>query len=400
MRYINFEPERHPDGSLELISTSKQTAMAPPIDLRDETDQYRFRFVPSIASNGKNPTISVRGKLVYEKKGKHAPLFPTDDVETVSKNDIRMGDSLEIELRSDETRRLYEGLTELYRLAGNMDELPSGVATYVEVDSAAKSLLTMLRSDPSAARMLADQETFDLVRELIKLLTQGTSHDELGRILSELETKDLGALTSGLSLEVLKRAAQEIEDNFENTREEFWQAEILEKYPWIISQLFSTPCLYFGSKMHLGGKSIDNHGGNIIDFIYQNELTNNLALVEIKPPSAKLLGQKYREHCFSLSTDLSGAVNQVLSYRHSLLTDFANLVMNSPGRAIEAFNPQCVVILGSTREFDKYDVADKHDAIGTFENYRNALSGVSIVTFDELLQKIKDLISILGGSSI
>lgn len=399
MRYINYEPEYNQDGSLRIISTSNQSAKAPTIELRDPSGSYRLHFDPQIVENAKHPRDRVRGKLIYEKKGKNDILFPSEESKPISKKDVRKGGTLEIDLKSGEIRRLYEGLAKMYKLAGDMEGIPSGAATYVEVDSAARSLLGMLRENPSAARMLADSDTFDLVKELVRLLTQGTSHEQLSDILNALESDNLKTLSTGLNLEILKRASSEIRDNFDNASEEYWQAEILEKYPWIISQLFSTPCTLFRSKAYVGGTSIDHHGGNVIDFIYQNEMTKNLALVEIKKPGTRLLGGAYRNHCYSLSPQLSGAVNQVLSYRHSLMTKLAQLKMDSPGREFEAFNPQCIVIIGSTSEFDEYDAEQRGDAVATFENFRNVLNGVTIVTFDELLRKVDDLIGVLGGDA-
>jgi hypothetical protein len=394
MHYTNFDPEFIEDGTFQLVSTSNQSAAASVIELRDTSDQYRYYFEPMVVENKEQPRNAVRGKLVYEKKGKYDPCFPTEQSERISMNDVRKGDSIELVLRSEETRRLYDSLTELYRLAGGIEKLPSGTATYVQVEGAAKHLLELLRMNPSAARMIADRDTFDLVKELVKLLTQGTSHEELGRVLSELEQGNLNNLSTRLNLETLNRAAREMRDHMGSASEQYWQSAILEKYPWIISQIFSTPCAVFGSKAYVGGKTIRNRSGNVADFLFQNKLTGNVALVEIKKPDTHLLGSHYRERSYSLSPELSGAVSQVLSYRHSLVKDLARLQSDS-GDSFEAFSPRCVVIIGSTREFDRYAIGDRTDAIGSFENFRNSLNGVTIVTFDELLQKVEDLIAVL-----
>lgn len=397
LRYINYSPEPDQSGSVHVVSTSKQSAEATAIELRDPSDFIRLHFDPQIVENAECPKNTVRGKLIYEKKGKNDLLFPSEESKPISKKDIRKGDTLEIELKSGEIRRFYEGLSRMYKLAGDLKGIPSGSATYVEVDSAARSLLTLLRKNPSAARMLADSDTFDLVKELIRLLTQGTSHEQLSEILASLESDNLSTLSTGLNLEILKRASSEIRDNFDNESEEFWQAEILETYPWIISQIFSTPCTLFHSKTFIGGTSISHQGGNVVDFVYQNKLTKNLAIVEIKKPSTRLLGARYRGQSYSLSSDLSGAVSQVLSYRHSLMTKLSQLKMDSPGRDFEAFNPPCIVIIGSTSEFDAHKLETRAIAIASFENFRNALNGVTVITFDELLQKVDDLIAILEG---
>ncbi len=242
--------------------------------------------------------------------------------------------------------------------------------------------------------MIADSDTFELVRELVKLLTQGTSQEELGKVLSDLEHRNFSTLSATLNLEALRRAARDIRENFDNSNEEYWQSAILERNPWIVSQIFSTPCAIFASKAYVGGKTIKNQKGSVADFIYQNKLTGNIALVEIKRPDTRLLGGLYRARSYSLSADLSGAVNQVLSYRHTLMKELATLQSESED-PFEAFSPRCVVIIGSTREFDRCESGERADAVGTFENFRGALNGVAVITFDELLQKIEDLISLL-----
>ena len=245
--------------------------------------------------------------------------------------------------------------------------------------------------------MLQEDTNFELVKELLKLLTQGKSREELSRVLSNLEVDNLHQLSASLSLELFERAISDIEENFSNTSEEFWQTKILSKYPWSIEQLFSTPYVLFGSKMYLGGKSIENHGGNEADFIFRNEATSNVAIIEIKKPDTHLLGRPYRGQSYSLSSDLSGAVNQVLSYKHSLATELRNLQANSTEQ-FEAFNPQCIVILGCTKEFhDEYGRPDKIK-VGTFENFRSNVNGVTIITYDELLTKIKRLVSLLKAT--
>lgn len=90
-----------------------------------------------------------------------------------------------------------------------------------------------------------------------------------------------------------------------------------------------------------------------------------------------------------MSDELCGGIAQVLSYRQTLFNEFSQLYAESRG-GFEAFSPpQCVVIIGNTGELD--------DPIktGSFENFRGCLSGVTVLTYDELLGKINDLIGIL-----
>ena len=377
------------DDSIRIESTSKKTASAPDIDLRDRTDVTRLYFKPTIVENEKDPASTIRGKLIYERKGRNDSAFPLDDVpEKISKNSIKKGDTLELELHASEVRRLYQGLHDLYALSGEMEGIPFGVKTYVPLDSASRPVLYLLRSDPSATRKIASGETNVIVKELLKLLTQGTSPEEIASAFSDLGQGNLRSLSESVNLELLRRVAKRIEDNLDNDNEDFWQTDVFGSQQWILGHLFAAPCTLFQSKAYVGGKSIDNHCGNIADFLYQNDLTGNVAIIEIKTPQTKILGRKYRNVCYELTGEISGAVNQVLGYRQSLMNNIASLQRESE-KSFEALHPRCILIAG------RIDELSDPKALSTFENFRQSLNGVFIVTYDELLQRIKDLISLL-----
>lgn len=40
------------------------------------------------------------------------------------------------------------------------------------------------------------------------------------------------------------------------------------------------------------------------------------------------------------------------------------------------------------------------DMLSSFENFRNSLTGVTVVTFDELILRVKDLIQILSSKDL
>lgn len=65
--------------------------------------------------------------------------------------------------------------------------------------------------------------------------------------------------------------------------EKFWQ-KLIRENAWLISLAFNQPFFLFKNEGYLGGKSIGNIKGKVVDFIYKNKLTNNIALIEIKTP--------------------------------------------------------------------------------------------------------------------
>lgn len=386
-------PEVHDmtTDTVDVISTSAVTADASPIVL-SQTEMLRFKFLPTLVDNKKEPCKSVSGKLLYEKKRKNDNCFPSDNTDLsvkVSRGTVKIGDWMEFQLSTSETYELYQGLKRLYALYDDMGEIPYGSATYTRVDSSFRQFLSIIQNDPSAARMIGNEENYDLVKTLLRLFTQTTSLDSLKKSLAELQDENLQHLTTSLNIEKLHRVATLMRDNLDNADEEFWQTEVFKENQWILAQIFSCPCTIFDDKAYVGGKGISNTGGNVCDFIYQNSLSQNIALIEIKTPCTQIIGGPYRG-TFSFSQELSGAVNQVLNYRDKLTKEYYNLCHQS-SKPFEVMSPKCVVIIGKISTMTTSEIS-------AFENFRSSLNNISILAFDELYQRIIDLIAVLSSA--
>jgi len=174
-------------------------------------------------------------------------------------------------------------------------------------------------------------------------------------------------------------------NNKKDKKEDFWQ-KTLKKYSWILSLAISEPTVIFNKEAFIGGKSIDNKKGNIIDFIYKNKLSESCALIEIKTPQTKLLGKKYRS-VHSISTEFTGALNQLLNYKESFQKDYYSLVYNSEDK-FDLISPRCYLIIGNQELMKK-------EEIKSFELFRKNLSNVTILTYDELFEKLFFVLSII-----
>lgn len=393
---INFStPEIHDmqGETIDVMSTSALTADASPIVL-NQTDFLRFKFIPTLVQNEKEPQKSVSGKLLYEKKRKNEPKFPSDIDATdgkVSRGSVKVGDWMEFKLDTSETYELYMGLKQLYELYEHIGEIPYGSATYTRIDSSFKQFLSIIRDDPSAARMIGNEENYELVKILLRIITQADSRDSLRQSLSALQDDNLQHLASSLNVEKLQRVSTIMQSNLDNDDEEFWQTSVFKENQWVLAQLFSCPCTIFADKAYVGGKSLNNRGGNLCDFIYRNSLSKNVALIEIKTPCTDIFGGQYRG-TFSFSYELSGAVNQVLNYKDNLTKEYYSLCQKD-NTNFEVFSPKCVVVIGKISSMTS-------DQIAAFENFRNSLNNVTVITFDELHQRIMDLINILSANDI
>ena len=382
------------ESCIDVVSRSAMTADATPVVL-SSTERFRFRFMPMLVDNQNNPEQSVRGKLLLERKPKNEKYFPTDSVapcEKVTRGSAQNGDWVEIELHSEETYNLFIGLKKLYDLSGCMNGIPFGSARFAQIDSSFSSFLEVIQNDPSAARMIGEPQNFELIKILLQLITQTSSHESLKNSLSSLANENLQALTTSASLEGLKRVEALMRENLDNGKEEFWQQKVFNENQWVLAQIFSCPCTIYAQKAFVGGKSLNNKGGNVCDFIYRNKMTQNVALIEIKTPCTEIVGKPYRE-TYSMSLDMSGAVNQVLNYRDELQKNFSTLTRDlEEADTVRAFSPKCVVVIGKISTLN----AKQQKA---FELYRNSFNNLTIITFDELHQKICDLMSVFKEDS-
>lgn len=177
-------------------------------------------------------------------------------------------------------------------------------------------------------------------------------------------------------------------DNEENGDEEFWQTFFREN-PKILAQTVPNHIIKFGQKCYVGGKTISNQGGNLLDFLYANPSNRNVTLIEIKTPLTKLVGSKYRSNAYSLTEELSGSIVQVLNYKDELLKNYHNLC-NEEELKFSAFNPQCLIIAGNLNIENLNSIQHK-----SFELFRSN-STVNIITYNELFGKVSDLIDIVS----
>jgi hypothetical protein len=173
-----------------------------------------------------------------------------------------------------------------------------------------------------------------------------------------------------------------------NETEEFWQ-QLFHRCPAVIAQLFPRSMVQFGSKCYVGGKSVQNDKGNLVDFVYANPATNNVVLIEIKTPATPLIGKHYRKNAFAMSDELSGSIVQVLNYRDSLIKEYYSLGKADHDSPFNVFSPKCVVIVGNVQKELVTPLQRR-----SFELFRGELAGTEIVGYDELFEKIECVLDV------
>jgi hypothetical protein len=206
--------------------------------------------------------------------------------------------------------------------------------------------------------------------------------------LVTLGPDSLRKLNTAVGVQTLKSAYDLWNKHKRNPAEEFWQQTLTEN-SFVLEYVFSWPCTIVKGKAYVGGKNISNTEGKIVDFLVKNRITENAALIEIKTPQTPLLGRQYRQGVMNVSEDLSGSILQALDYKRSLDQHYHSLTQGQQD-LFSVFDPKAVVLIGNAREG-----LVGMDRRKSFELFRNQMSNVNVITFDELFEKTAQLINTL-----
>lgn len=366
-----------------VTSTSRTSATTEDITIR-ETTTSRLVFRPMLVVNDRQPDAAVKGTFVYQRKG---ATQSWEDVPLPPLSSLKKDEAVKLELKSEELLRLFNNLSTLYELFRTQG-ISRGESKFIKANATIQALAGM--SDDELTAVIAGHQMIgaEALLRLIQWATKADNFSVLFDRLQQLGSHGLINLNSALGVAILKRALKDWHDNRLNADESFWQ-NTLENQTFVLEQLFQVPVVIVKAKAYVGGKSILNEGGHVADFLVQNKITSAAALVEIKTPATPLLGKQYRNGVYNTSSDLTGSVMQVLSYRDSLAQERTNL-LKSGSIDTEAFHPMCVVIIGHVRR-ELSDTLKKK----AFELYRQQLRDVQIITYDEMYERTRRLVRVL-----
>lgn len=196
-----------------------------------------------------------------------------------------------------------------------------------------------------------------------------TARRSLFSLKSEIELVTLGELTGAFR--------KMLESNANESR---WQ-RFLSENPFVLDMAFGYPVKKISDQPYVGGKNIRGQGGQYSDFLMAAKATGNLALIEIKHPQHSLLGKPYR-NTFTPSHELSGSVAQVIDQRSVLQREILALSHDLEER-VHAHAVAAIVIIGRNPS----KVIEQR----AFEQYRNGLKDVLVITFDEMLERLEGI---------
>jgi hypothetical protein len=168
-----------------------------------------------------------------------------------------------------------------------------------------------------------------------------------------------------------------------NNKRENWFQDFFQKTEnhWILGNAIDFKFIHQIESKHILPTS-DGQRNNETDFISQN-LFGYCSVVEIKTPETALMKKvEERTDLYIPDKELTTAISQVIHYQNrgiesSDSRDGKQYISNAGG----------LVIIGHSKQFDNNETMKR-----SFELYRNSIKNVSILTYDELLLKCKNIL--------
>jgi hypothetical protein len=340
-------------------------------------ERIRLVFRPKLI-DGEDP---IHGCFLYQKKNSKESW---EDYNTESLGSIKPGQFYKLDLHAKEISILYNELSKLQKIQQEKG-IKYGKHEYQVTENDELSLILEKLSRTDLLNNFLKMENGKEVFEKIVSIISNLSQDQPKLILNDNILGKLTNFEEYVNIRKLENYLDFYEKNKTVKDESIWQ-NYFNQNPFILSQAFNLPCYLFQQKAYVGGKKYDAKGGNYVDFLYRNNLSSNITIIEIKTPKTPILCTKYRTNCFNISNEFAGSINQVLSYRDSLYTEF-NSLFNGEVHTVDI---KATIIIGDINQ-----ELDSCEKIKSFEIFRRNLRNTQIITFDELFNKINILISLL-----
>ncbi len=291
---------------------------------------------------------------------------------------LRNGEWTKYHLSSAAALGLFKTLGDLYQLYSESGA-PRGETTVIALDGD-------LSDEVSA---LGETQAGALLSALLQRAASTENPQQLVEVLSQMGPQPLSDIRNAISIANLRTALGQW-GALSRTEEAQWQ-EFFKQNDWILGQAFAQPVILIRSGAIVRPQTLENSERRIVDYIYANSLTRNLALIEIKTPSTQLLATTpYRNGIYRPAGELVGSVAQVMAYRHDV-KQYASTLLRGQDRVALRNDPQCIVIVG---EMNQLDTQEK---INSFEQYRRELRNVQILTFDEVHTRAQGMLDLLDS---
>jgi hypothetical protein len=334
--------------------------------------------------------------------------FDTINTRPAKSGLVSYGDS--ILLHDSSKRRIL--LVPFFIRRSDHTELAVRIATYVKKDAPLDWVLLPEKSislrEDSARKLLRALQTHLKVAEsgedgnyFVIRVSEGTAqlgaHDPvkvaqaLTRVLSqpeivehlektELSTELLSALRGAIRLSEMRTAVGTLRENLTAGKcEETVYQEWCERHSWA-----------FGNAYVVRDAVRNISTGDKLDLMLPTVIAGYRDIVELKKPDMQVLLYDEAHRNYYFSSEVSKAIGQCHRYLDVLHEVAANGLRDHP--EIVAYHPRAIIVIGRSSDWQSEKLRSLH-------GLNRRLSGVIVMTYDQLLAQGERLVEILSPNS-
>ena len=178
--------------------------------------------------------------------------------------------------------------------------------------------------------------------------------------------------------------------------------DFFELNPWIfgygLNFIFSSSLADKKLEQVISGFNFNDYGKRVDALMATRGIINSLLFIEIKCHNSELLVSKaYRDGCWQISDELSGAVSQIQKTVQKAITtlktkiDLLSKDGDPTGEIIYLYQPKSFVVIGDLSEF-KTEHGINEEKFASFELFRRNLTNPEVITYDELYNRAKYIV--------
>lgn len=222
---------------------------------------------------------------------------------------------------------------------------------------------------------LTAQDPAKVAQALAKVLGQPEIVEHLKS--TELSAELLTALRGAIRLSEMRRAVAVLREHLQNGHfDEVVYQTWCEKHSWA-----------FGNAYVLRDDVREISPGDRLDLLLPTAIAGYRDIVELKRPDVQVLlwDEKHRNHYFS--SDVAKAVGQCHRYLDVLHEVAAAGLRDHP--EIVAYHPRAIIVIGRSEGWGQSKLRDLH-------GLNRRLSGIVVMTYDQLLAQGERLVEILS----
>ncbi len=216
----------------------------------------------------------------------------------------------------------------------------------------------------------------------------------------ENEVTESDVISLGYRKQQLTKFENMLEDD--SLKEADWQ-NFFEANTWIfgygLSYIFQTELDDKKIEQVVSGQDFNSSGKRVDGLLKTAGIIKSLCFVELKTHKTDLLENKpYRGSCWNISKELSGAIAQIQNTVSLSMNKFFDKIQlkdnhgNLTGEEVFNFQPKSFLIIGKLDEFQNEHGVNS-DEYRSFELFRKNIFTPEIITFDELYERAKHIVS-------